>query len=170
MSLANDLRDQAGHLILLEKGKPKQASLRRGISTSYYALFELLGADAVHLLVAARPSDARRLARRQITHAVMRKACEGFSDPSGKRLPSGVAIGTGSPLPPRLCAVAATLVTLQALRHRADYDTTTQFNRAEAWNAWLDVANAFADWQSVRRGMPARLLLTCILFPDGARR
>jgi len=46
MSLAKDLLDQANRLARSEKSKPKQASLRRAVSTAYYALFHLLIAEA----------------------------------------------------------------------------------------------------------------------------
>ena len=47
MNLAEDLLEQANHLARREKGKPKQASLRRAVSTAYYAAFHLLVAEAV---------------------------------------------------------------------------------------------------------------------------
>src|SRR5712692_10552870 len=45
--LADDLLEQAYHLALREKNKPRQASLRRAVSTGYYALFHLLVAEIV---------------------------------------------------------------------------------------------------------------------------
>jgi len=39
MNLAEDLLEQANHLARRERGKPKQASLRRAVSTAYYACF-----------------------------------------------------------------------------------------------------------------------------------
>jgi uncharacterized protein (UPF0332 family) len=39
MALHDDLLDQAQHLALGEPQRPKQASLRRAVSASYYALF-----------------------------------------------------------------------------------------------------------------------------------
>jgi hypothetical protein len=47
MAFAQDLLDQAYHLANLERGDPKQASLRRAVSTAYYALFHLLIDEAV---------------------------------------------------------------------------------------------------------------------------
>jgi hypothetical protein len=38
MSFADDLLEQAYHLANRESKKPKQASLRRAVSTAYYAL------------------------------------------------------------------------------------------------------------------------------------
>ncbi len=42
MSLHDDLLIQATHLATLETTRPKQASLRRAVSTAYYALFHFL--------------------------------------------------------------------------------------------------------------------------------
>ena len=41
MSFPNDLLEQARHLANREPKRPKQASLRRAVSTAYYALFHL---------------------------------------------------------------------------------------------------------------------------------
>jgi hypothetical protein len=42
MGLAQDLLQQADHLVAYEGVNPSQASLRRSVSTAYYALFGLL--------------------------------------------------------------------------------------------------------------------------------
>jgi len=47
MAFADDLLEQAYHLANLETGDPKQSSLRRSVSTAYYALFHLLIDEAV---------------------------------------------------------------------------------------------------------------------------
>ena len=47
MPFAEDLVEQAYHLANREPTNPKQASLRRAVSTAYYAPFHLLIDDAV---------------------------------------------------------------------------------------------------------------------------
>jgi hypothetical protein len=42
MGIAEDLLRQADHLATYEGSNPSQASLRRAVSTAYYALFHLL--------------------------------------------------------------------------------------------------------------------------------
>ena len=49
MSLHDDLLVRAEHLIHKEPRRPRQASLKRAVSTSYYALFHLLVSEASHL-------------------------------------------------------------------------------------------------------------------------
>jgi uncharacterized protein (UPF0332 family) len=42
VAFADDLLEQALHLANRERKGPRQASLRRAVSTAYYALFHLL--------------------------------------------------------------------------------------------------------------------------------
>ena len=51
MRLHDGLLEQAQHLLRREKRRPKQASLRRAISTAYYALFHLLVFDAARVFL-----------------------------------------------------------------------------------------------------------------------
>jgi hypothetical protein len=46
MAYADDLLEVAQHLAKLDSDKPRQACLRRSVSTAYYALFHLLIAEA----------------------------------------------------------------------------------------------------------------------------
>ena len=73
MAFADDLLEQAHHLARREKKKPKQASLRRALSTAYYALF--------HLLIAAtaanwKRSDQRADLARAFSHRKMKSASQ----------------------------------------------------------------------------------------------
>jgi hypothetical protein len=47
MALADDLLEQAHHLAKREPKRPRQASLRRAVSTAYYSLFHLLISSAI---------------------------------------------------------------------------------------------------------------------------
>ena len=47
MSFADDLLEQSYHLLNKDGENPKEASLRRAVSTAYYALFHLLIDEAV---------------------------------------------------------------------------------------------------------------------------
>ena len=51
MSLHADLLRQARQLATRERRRPLQASLRRGVSASYYALFHLLVHEATSRMV-----------------------------------------------------------------------------------------------------------------------
>ena len=51
MTLYKDLLAQAEHLATKEHRRPSQASLRRSISASYYALFHRLVDEATRMLI-----------------------------------------------------------------------------------------------------------------------
>lgn len=57
MSLHGDLLAQARSLLRREPRRPKQASLRRAVSTAYYALFHLLIHEATRMLVSGAALD-----------------------------------------------------------------------------------------------------------------
>src|SRR5260370_35449053 len=61
MAFPDDLLEQALHLAKREPKRPRQASLRRAVSTAYYALFHLLITEAVSnwRIAAQRPLLAR---------------------------------------------------------------------------------------------------------------
>jgi hypothetical protein len=111
MAFADDLLDQAYHLVNLEIGEPKQASLRRAVSTAYYALFHLLIDEAVGNWGVARQ---RSVLARTFDHGKMKSICEDHvkSFYSSGQPSSGV----------QLKNVAQTFVQLQEKRHTADYD------------------------------------------------
>lgn len=48
MAYADDLLELARHLANLDAGSARQASLRRAVSTAYYALFHLLELKGTH--------------------------------------------------------------------------------------------------------------------------
>src|SRR5713226_8337987 len=77
MRLPEGLLEQAQHLARREPKRPKQASLRRAISTAYYALFHLLISEAI--LSWKRVEDRDDLAR-MFEHTNMKTACANKRD------------------------------------------------------------------------------------------
>jgi hypothetical protein len=65
------LLEQAKHLANREKKRPRQASLRRAVSTAYYALFQLLIHEAT---LNWRRVDQRALLARFFEHGKMKAA------------------------------------------------------------------------------------------------
>jgi hypothetical protein len=67
-----------------ELRRPKQASLRRSISASYYALFHFLVEESTHFAVGAAPGHAalRHFAARAFVHTKMRAVCQEFIKPT----------------------------------------------------------------------------------------
>ncbi len=102
----------------MESGEPKQASLRRAVSTAYYALFYLLIDEAVGNWGIARQ---RSILARTFDHCKMKKVCEDHV----KNFFSSGQSAQGL----RLKNVAHTFVQLQEKRHTADYDIAFNWER-----------------------------------------
>jgi hypothetical protein len=160
MSLHSDLLDQAEQLARLDLRRPKQANLRRAVSSAYYALFHLLASDA-SALYAEDPGLASRIIR-TLNHADMKKVSTMIAN---NKLPRAVqAPGGGYQAPNQLKSVANVFVMLQQARHEADYDLSRSFTRQET-RAFVESARqAFDDWENVRKTDDARLYLAWFLL------
>src|SRR5712691_6919600 len=81
MSLHGDLLAQARSLLRREPRRPKQASLRRAVSTAYYALFHLLIHEATRMLVSGAALD--NLRKRVLGCDACQTPAPGISPPPG---------------------------------------------------------------------------------------
>jgi len=132
MALSLDLLAQACDLARRQLRRPKQASLRRSISASYYALFHFLGEEGTKLIVgtAHNRTELRQFAGRALLHGKMKNVCEDFTRP----MPKSDLL---KPFWPKLHVaasadiktVAKAFINLQELRHSADYDLSQTFTR-----------------------------------------
>jgi uncharacterized protein (UPF0332 family) len=157
MSLHADLLDQAKQLAQLDPRRPKQANLRRAVSSAYYALFHLLAWEASALYAAERGLAAR--INRTLNHAEMKKASLMIAN---DKLPKAVQPpGGGYTSPPDLKSVAGIFASLQQARHEADYDLSRAFRRQEALDFVESARQAFEAWERVRRTDDARVYLAC---------
>lgn len=162
MSLHGDLLAQSRSLLRREPRRPKQASLRRAVSTAYYALFHLLIHEATRMLVSGASLDSlRTLVARAFAHTTMNEACRSFA---ATHLPAAVAAVAAGPVPGDLREVAQAFVDLQEARHEADYDLALRFSRSEAQALVDQTERAFAAWQRVRRTATARVFLASLLL------
>ncbi|MEX2647574.1 MAG: hypothetical protein WD673_01015 [Alphaproteobacteria bacterium] len=131
--------------------KPRQADLKRAISTAYYALFHALAQNAADCLAgtgAKRPAKAWSQAYRALEHGFAKSACE-----------QARSLG----FPPTICSCADAFVTLQQARHDADYDPHYRVLRDEALAAIALAEQAIQDLKasarSDRLGFAVQLLL-----------
>lgn len=155
MGLSSAFVDVADELAHLGSTRPKQAALRRAISTAYYAVFHFLIEEATKHIAGVRTSEAnlRAFIARGISHGGMKAVCKSVSSGSWpgvveQRIGKGKI---GAPAQP-LRNVAAAFVNLQELRHSADYDPLRRFSRADAI---IEVGRAKAlmqDWDNVPDG------------------
>ena len=104
MSFPDDLLEQAYHLAHREPKHPKQASLRRAVSTAYYSVFHLLIDEAVSKWAVERQ---RHILARTFEHGKMKATCDGVL----KTVKSGGAV------PHELVTLAQSFIELQ--QHKA---------------------------------------------------
>lgn len=154
MSFADELLEQAFHLLNKDGSTPQQASLRRAVSTAYYALFHLLVDEAV---ANWGIEHQRSTLARTFAHSSMAKVCEDSV--------KNFYIAQQPPVLLPLKDVAQTFSELQQKRHIADYDNSTVWTRANA-EVWVIKAEmAFASWRAIRTQPQAQDFLLYLFLP-----
>ena len=162
MSLHSELLKQARFLARKEPKKPAQASLRRSVSASYYALFHLLVDEATRLMLSGHGrGPLRDSLARAFRHSSMKQMAVEFTRQRiSPKLSSGF---DGRPVPQPLIDVASAFVQLQEARHDADYNRALRFTRREALDLVDLTDQAFRDWNDVRGSLHADTFLTGLL-------
>jgi hypothetical protein len=148
VSLAADLLEQADHLARREQRRPKQASLRRAISSAYYSLFHLIVEDASRFLVAG--SQLRVAIARSFDHQAVRAAASAMVQLSRTDAAHWLRTHVADPMSKDLTFVCDVFLELQEQRHRADYDVGASFFRFDANAAVSSALNAHGLWRAVR--------------------
>ena len=132
-----DLLKQAESLAKLDhRGAPRQANLRRAVSSAYYALFHFLVDEACRAIIGTQHSQQgyRYALARSFVHTTMKAACSSFGstqlpDTVVKSLPKdGIGKYAVSAAIKDICQ---TFKELQFIRHQADYDLSERFLRSE---------------------------------------
>lgn len=147
MRLPEDLLEQAYHLARREPRRPKQASLRRAISTAYYALFHLLISEAI--MNWKRPHERYAFAR-MFEHAYMKAACTNKRDALNSYFKTIPSAGAELTVAQNLHLVAKTFVVMHQQREDADYDYSTHWTRTDVVPKVASVAAAFKAWKAIR--------------------
>jgi hypothetical protein len=105
----DDLLELADHLARRESRRPKQVSLRRAVSSAYYAVFHALAYSCADALVGwSKPWHAVTPIYRSLDHSGAKRLFE--------RDRSGTVFG------PDIAAIGRDFIFLQQARHTADYD------------------------------------------------
>ena len=148
----------------LAAGRPRQADLRRAISTAYYSLFHLclIAAADEFVGVTHRGTSRYALVYRGIDHRVLKDLCTEIakSRPSSRYaryFPSGG-------FNPNLRAFAGTALELQEKRHEADYDPQSRFNARDALVDIVAARTAIAQFRTAPEDH-RRLFLTLLFSP-----
>jgi len=142
MAYPDDLLEQAHHLATRERTRPRQASLRRAISTAYYALFHLLIDEAVSKW---KVTAQRKQLARIFEHARMKAASDRILNPRQfpftAQDPRKVA---------HLRTIAANFSRVYEDRQIADYDNATQWARTDVLMRIELVEDAFRSMNVIR--------------------
>jgi uncharacterized protein (UPF0332 family) len=137
MAFADDLLKDAYHLAGRGGKNPKQSSLRRAVSTAYYAAFHLLIADFVANW--ALPEQRARLGR-MFEHRRMSGAAINVRD---KKNPTPVEI--------ELQKLISKFTKLQNDRYEADYDVGRKWSRYDVENTLALAKEVFNTWRGIRK-------------------
>ena len=157
MNLPRRLLELSQALVSLEARRPRQATLRRAISTAYYSLFHLLVSDYTALF--STDSTIQAAIGRTVNHRDLFSVARDFSL-TPLRLPEALK-AKGIVATPELLIVVQAFISLQDERHDADYDVLLTYTRSEA-NAIIRIAqNAFAAWNIAKTTPAARIFLSC---------
>ena len=157
MGIAQDLLQQADHLASYEGANPSQASLRRAVSTAYYALFHLLTEEAA--LRWSGSSEARTGVERAFQHGPMKNTSMQFR----KKIWEDWH-GDGRAIPSAIQEIAAAFVNLQEERQAADYDNHEHWTATDVETILKITHLAFQNWDSVRTDpMAGNYLLAMLL-------
>jgi hypothetical protein len=133
------LFQQADRLVPSQRGRPRQADIRRAISAAYYGLFHAILTAATDHFVGKNNRERAKygLVYRSVDHSRLRELCNQVRSRSDKIKPYAPPGG----FDPEIHAFAAATVDLQEKRFIADYDVMSSVNRS---TALLAVAGAWA--------------------------
>jgi uncharacterized protein (UPF0332 family) len=167
MGYADDLLRLARQIAELYPNEVHQGSLRRALSTAYYALFHLLIADAVS--ECESPSFRAAIAR-LFDHGAMRQACDKKTSELNKFFKAREPVGPETRVKDELRNVAETFSAAQYNRHEADYNLTREWQPIEVELLIGDVEDAFRSWNSIRTDAEARDFLVSMLSARDRKR
>lgn len=136
MAFADDLLMDARHLAVRGGERPRQSSLRRAVSTAYYALFHLLTADFV---LNWRIADQRAILGRMFEDRKMRQAS--FKPKSRPLTAAELDLKT----------VIDAFIYLQDHRNTADYDVALIWGRRDVEDTLTIAEEAFKAWGRIRK-------------------
>jgi uncharacterized protein (UPF0332 family) len=148
-----DLLSGAIHLIKRQPGKPKQADLKRALSSIYYAMFHTLAKCCADLMIGGQSADRSKHAWRQVyralEHNFVKTQCMNQK--------------VISKFPKEIEDFANAFVSSQVKRHSADYDPHYRVTKTEVLFEHAAVDEAIKKFNAVtikdRRAFAAFVLL-----------
>ena len=134
-------------------GRPREANLRRAVSTAYYAMFHCLAASCADALIGGQGANRRYAAWRQtyraLQHGTAKARCQRQREL--QQYPSEIQV------------FAALFVSMQQERHWADYDPAASFSKNPVIQRIAQAEAIIADFLQAplpdRRAFAAYVLL-----------
>ena len=162
MAYADDLLDLAKVLAKMEPAN--QATLRRAVSTAYYALF--------HLLISAASLNWARIELRSalsriFEHGKMKNASKRAVDDLNAYFKGHPADTPERSVNGNLLTIANTFIQAQQRRNDADYDTSKEWTRVDVSTQIASVSAAFDSWNIIRDEPVAQAYLVSLLGKQG---
>lgn len=151
MPLGSDLFTTARLLATSTPRRPRQADLRRAISTAYYGLFHTLARECADQIVGRSRGYSKKAWQqtyRSLDHGFAKNACK-----------HAETLG----FPQSIVKFANAFVTLQAERHSADYDPYVRFRRNETLD-YIRTAELAADELNATARSDLRAFVVLVLL------
>jgi hypothetical protein len=161
-SLPEHLLEQARHLAKRERTRPRQASLRRALSTAYYAFFHFLIREAVRQISPNLSEENYNRVYRWFDHGAMYRVARAFSA-DVVRIPNSKDVLLQSN-DSKVQFIASYFAELQELRHAADYDPGVLFLRPDVLAKINRVEDSFLLWRDAKKSSEANTFLLSLLL------
>jgi len=163
MSLPDELLALAGHLANLDTEAHRQASLRRAVSSAYYALFHLLVSETT---VNWSRDETRSALGRLFEHRKMKGVCDKKVVEVNKLLKDNPLDSPELTVSKHLLTIANTFVQVFQERNDADYDTSKEWDQTDVLRQIDAVSAAFKSWEAIKHEPAAQTFLFSLLAKD----
>jgi len=160
MAYSDELLELAQDIANLHAQHPHQPSLRRAVSTAYYALFHLLISEATSNW--SRP-ELRAILARVFDHGPMKQAADKKVSELNNYFKEKPPEGPERTLNYHLYNVADTFAQAQYHRNEADYNSAREWDLTEVLLHIDSVADAFKSWNIIRDEPRAQAYLVSML-------
>lgn len=131
-------RRLAAEAVAGDRGRPRQAWLRRAVSTTYYALFHTMARCGADMQAGSAPANrsqpAWMQAYRALEHGHAKNQCS-----------NKTVMGK---FPKEIQSIGRTFVEMQRQRHTADYDPSAKYYRDEVMQLIDVTQKAMTDFQN----------------------
>jgi hypothetical protein len=158
--MAYDLLQFAQEMASLRLEEVHQPSLRRAVSTGYYALFHLLISDAI---VNCTDPQFRATLARVFEHGPMKQASDKKLSELNDFFDQRPQEGPERTVRYHLYNVAETFSQAQQNRNEADYNLLREWQPTQVWLLLEGIADAFKSWNIIRHEALARDYLISML-------